>query len=325
MTDPGHASVLRRKTRAAREGGDPRVMSPVRALRLSLARAADTLFGLGLSVATVEHRRIEPADLQAALEGVGLFVLLDGSGGTRGALRLDPALMAGLIEVQTIGQILPGPVRARPATRTDAAMVVPLIDELLAGFDTEMARGMARPAMPGFRYGDRVEDARALTLLLSAPGFDHFRLTVDLGPGARTGRLDLILPPALQPPPPTRGNPTPGSPPPEAAIAEVALSAPVVLDAILARISLPLRAAMALVPGDRVELPGESLGRAQLVAAGGHVVAEGRLGRRDGWRALRLETAASGTGAAPASGQVATGPAGMPPPGTGKALISSDG
>lgn len=305
MTDRGQASVLRRKTRAAREGGDPRVISPVRALRLSLARAADTLFGLGLSVATVEQRRIEPADLQPALEGAGLFVLLDGAGGTRGALRFDPALMAGLIEVQTVGQVLPGPVRARPATRTDAAMMAPLVDSFLDGFDAEMARGMAHPAAWGFRFGDRVEDARALALLLPAPGFDYFRLTVDLGPGARTGRLDLILPPPPQPAPPARGSAgpgaplPPGTPGPEAAMAEVALSAPVVLDAVLARISLPLRAAMALGAGDRLALPSDSLGRAQLVAAGGYVVAEGRLGRREGWRALRVEAPPPETGASP--------------------------
>ncbi len=289
MTAHDKASVLRRKTRAAREGSDPRVMSPVKALRLSLARAADTLFGLALIVATVEQRRIETGELDDALGSEGLFMLLDGARGARGALRLDIALMTGLIEVQTIGQVLPGALRERPATRTDAAMVAPLVDALLAGFDTEMAAGHAHHAPRGFRFGDRVEDARALGLLLPASEFDFFRLTIDLGPGKRTGRLDLLLPPAPAPIPPRSGAVMPQRRADTTRdIASVALSAPVVLDAVIARISLPLREAMTLRPGDHLGLPRDCLARSELVAAGGLVAAEGRLGQREGWRALRL-------------------------------------
>jgi len=67
MADQQTASVIRRKTRAAREGADSRVISPVRALRLALARAAETLLDLPLVVATVEQRRVEAAEVEAAL------------------------------------------------------------------------------------------------------------------------------------------------------------------------------------------------------------------------------------------------------------------
>ncbi|PKQ12441.1 MAG: flagellar motor switch protein FliM [Alphaproteobacteria bacterium HGW-Alphaproteobacteria-1] len=288
MTALQQASVLRRKTRATRESSDPRVMSPVKALRLSLARAADTLFGLALTVATVEQRRIEAGEIERALGAEGLFMLLDGTGGARGALRLDLALMAGMIEVQTIGQVLPGTVRPRPATRTDAAMVAPLIDAVLAGFDVEMAAGHHhRPS--GFRYGDRVEDGRALALLLPAPEFDLFRITVDLEQGTRSGRLDLLLPPApVGPSARAAGTVTPRRAESTSDLATIALAAPAVLEVVLARLNLPLRRAMALRPGDRLNLPHDSLATAQLLAPGGQTVAEGRLGQRDGWRALRL-------------------------------------
>jgi flagellar motor switch protein FliM len=181
-------------------------------------------------------------------------------------------------------------VPTRAATRTDAAMVAPLVDLMLAGYDAEMATGPAGYGPRGFRFGDRVEDARALALLLPAPEFDLFRLTVDLGPGVRTGRLDLLLPPA-PPTPSTR----PGDPPHAAPsrtegpdLAAATLSAPVALQVMLARVTLSLRAAMALAPGTRLSLPKDSIGTAQLVGTGGHVLAEGRLGQRDGWRALRL-------------------------------------
>lgn len=289
MAEQRQASVIRRKTRAAREGADPRVISPVRALRLALARAADTLFDLPLVVATVEQRRVEAGEVEAAFGTEGLYLLLDGAVGARAAARLCPGLVAALVEVQTTGRVRPGEVRPRPPTRTDAAMVAPLVDALLSGFDDGMAESGADLAPRGFHFGDRVEDARALALLLVAPEFDFFRLTVDLGPGLRTGRLDLLLPPAPSGPARTgvsasRGAPARG---PED-VAAVVLMAPVALDAVLARIRVPLRAAMALEVGQRLEVAKDNLGKVRLVGAGGHVAAEGRLGRRDGWRALRL-------------------------------------
>jgi flagellar motor switch protein FliM len=321
MADQNKASVIRRKTRAAREGADPRVMSPVRALRLALARAADTLLDLPLVVATVEQRRVEAGEVEAALGAEGLFLLLDGRAGARAAMRLDPGLLAALIEVQTTGRVRPGEVRARVPTRTDAAMVAPLVDALLAGFDDGMGESGAEPAPRGFHFGDRMEDARALALLLVAPEFEFFRLTVDLGPGLRTGRLDLLLPPLPAPDPVARKGAGRGGgpvqvPAPED-VAAVALAAPVVLDAVLARIHLPLSAAMSLEVGQRLGLPVQSLRRVRLVAAGGHVAAEGRLGRRDGWRALRL--GGEGTEGRPAA---AVGREAVPDAGGGAGLVA---
>ena len=91
MAEQRQASVIRRKTRAAREGADPRVMSPVRALRLALARAADTLLDLPLVVATVEQCRVEAGEVEATLGTEGLYLLLDGAAGARGDAALPGA------------------------------------------------------------------------------------------------------------------------------------------------------------------------------------------------------------------------------------------
>ena len=314
MADQQKVSVRRRKTRAAREGADPRVMSPVRALRLALARAADTLYDLPLVVATVEQRRVEAGEVETSLADEGLHLLLDGVSGARAAMRLDPGLLAAFIEVQTTGRVRPGEPRPRPPTRTDAALVAPLVDALFAGFDDGMDEDGADHAPRGFHFGDRVEDARALSLLLAAPEFDFFRLTVDLGPGLRTGRLDLLLPPApvARAAAPAAGGARRGkvSGGPEG-MATAALAAPVVLDAVLARIRLPLRAAIALEVGQRLEIAKDSLVRVRLTGAGGHVAADGRLGRRDGWRAVRLAGVGAGDrpDGAPGDDSAAPGPA----------------
>lgn len=288
MGSQDHSSVIQRMAQAARDGFDNRQMSPAKALRLALARAADALFGLGLTVATVEQRRVPLADVGRSLGDAGLLVLLEGGGGARGALCLDAQFLAGLIEVQTTGAVRPGVARPRVATRTDAAMVAPLIDAILAEFDSQLAEDPQTHPPRHFGYGDLVEDLRGLALLLVAPDFDLLRLTVDLGPGSKTGRLDLLLP-VIPPPARTPSGKTASTKVSEPEhLEEVVTKAPVALDAVMARLSLPLRDVLALKPGDLLPIPRDALCDTQLIGTRGHIVAAAQLGQMNGWRALRL-------------------------------------
>ena len=61
------------------------------------------------------------------------MVLLDGPCGARGAVRIDTALLAALIEMQTTGRVTGRAFGGRAVTRTDAAIAAPLIDAALAG------------------------------------------------------------------------------------------------------------------------------------------------------------------------------------------------
>jgi flagellar motor switch protein FliM len=266
-------------------------MSQAKALRLSLARAADTLFDLALTVATVEQRRATLAGIDEALNEDGLIVLLDGSDGARGALCLDQQMMAALIEVQTTGRVRKGAAQPRLATRTDAAMTAPLVDALMDGIDSEMGEEIADYQPRGFCFGDRVEDLRGLALTLEAEDYDHFRVTVDLANGAKTGCLDLLLP--IRAAPPKRSTPSDRKTGEGAEMGEIVLGAPVVLDAVLARITLPLREACAFEPGQTLTLDHETLKATRLLGAGGHLVAEARLGQVNGWCAVRLVSAAA--------------------------------
>lgn len=286
MASQDHDSVIHRKARPTRGGCESRAMSSAKALRLTLARAAENLFDLALTVATVEQQRVPLAGIEDILQKDGLILLLDGSDGTRGALCLDQQMMAALIEVQTTGRVRQGAAQPRRPTRTDAAMTAPLVDALMDGIDTEMAAEVDGYQPRGFGFGDRVDDLRTLSLALDAPDYDHFRVTVDLGSGAKTGQLDLLLPVRASPAQRTGAADGPACATPE--MGDVALGAPVVLDAVLARISLPLRDACAFEPGQTLPLDRETLTATRLIAAGGHLVAEARLGQVNGWRALRL-------------------------------------
>lgn len=285
-------SVIHRKAQAARGGFDSRLMSPARALRLSLARTADTMFDLALTVVTVEQLRVPLSDLAKALGEEGLLLLLEGENAPRGALSLDPQFLSGLIEVQTTGAVRPGVAKPRPATRTDAAMVAPLINALLSGYDEQMAGGVEGYQPRKFEYGDMVEDTRSLSLAMTAPDYDLFRITADLGPGAKTGCLSLLLPVA----PPKAAKPSgkkttaTGAQP---GLRDVAINAPVVLDVALARVSLQLKDIWAFKPGMLVPVSPDCLGTAQVLGTTGHLVAEARLGQMNGWRAVRLVSSAA--------------------------------
>ncbi|MFU8776948.1 MAG: FliM/FliN family flagellar motor switch protein [Roseovarius sp.] len=288
MGSQDHSSVIQRMAQAARVGFDSHQMSPAKALRLALARAAAALFDLGLTVATVEQMRVPLSEVGRILDDDGLLVLLEGASGARGALCLDPQLLAGLIEVQTTGAVRPGVARPRVATRTDAAMVAPLIDAVMAEFDIQLAEDPATPPPRCFAFGDLVEDTRGLSLLLVAPDFDLLRLTVDLGPGAKTGRLDLLLPLMPAPVRTASGKATRAKMEGPAHLEQVVSQAPVVLDAVMARLRLPLRDVLAFKPGDLLPIPRDALGDTQLVGTRGHIVAVAQLGQMNGARALRL-------------------------------------
>lgn len=286
MGSQDHNSVIQRMAQATRGGLGGRQMSPAKALRLALARVADALFGLGVTVATVEQMRLPLAAVAQALSDEGLLVHLDGVGGARGALCLDPQFLAGLIEVQTTGAVRPGTARLRAATRTDAAMVGPMIDAVMVEFDSQMTAGVEGYVPGGFSFGDLVEDTRGLAIVLVAPDYDLLRLTVDLGPGVKTGRLDLLLP--VVPPPARVAARANAKTDISEHLEQVVRSAPVVLDAVMARLRLPLRDVLAFKPGDLVAIPRDALGETQVLGTKGHVVAIAQLGQMNGWRALRL-------------------------------------
>lgn len=296
MSDPHEMSVIGRMARAARAEFDARRMSPAKALRLSLERAGDRLFGLALSVATLEQRRVGRDALKGEIDPDSLIVLLDGAGGARGAAVFDRPLVQALIEVQTTGRLRPGPPPMRPFTATDAAMTAALIDAVMAGFEDQRGaqqtgppdgQGGIAPPPDRLRFGDRIADARALALTLAPGGadLDLFRFTIDIAHGASAGTLTLMLPrPA--PEPAARGGA--GSAAGTFDMAAAAMAAPVTLDAVLDRLHLSLAEVGALRPGMVLPLGPAAIGRTELVAAGGHVGARGRLGRINGFRAVRL-------------------------------------
>ncbi len=298
MAQTGPNSVIHRKTRSGRQDFDARAMTPSKALRLALARSADTLLDLALSVTTVEQTRITAATVARTLGEDGLLVLLDGERGARGAIKLDAPLIAALIEVQIIGEVRAGAPRPRRYTRTDAAMAAPFLDAVLRGFDDELRGGTEAHSPYALRFGDLVEDARVLALALEGAEYECFRVTLDLASGARTGAISVLLPRRAEPPA-TGAPPAQAAGAMEGALGRNALDAAATLDAVLARITMPLREICALEPGMTIPLSPEALTQTELHAPGRHVVAAVRLGQMNGQRAVRLVQASPSDAAGP--------------------------
>jgi flagellar motor switch protein FliM len=279
-------SVLHRKTQVAREDFDARGMSPSKALRLALSKAADGLLGLAVTVSTVEQVKLPQTAIESDIGNTGLLMLLDGTQGRRGAMMMDQSFLSALIEVQTMGYVRKADAQDRPLTRTDAAIAAPLIDEMLRLFDVHMEDAMAGHIPAEFRFGDMIEDTRALALAMEQPDYDRFRITADLGQGAKTGVLDILLPKA---PPPT---PVAGQGPRGVEDSDTlkgsAMNAPVVLNAVMARISMPLDQICNLKEGQVMAIAREAISELQLLGADNHLVASVKLGQVNGWRAVRL-------------------------------------
>lgn len=283
--------VLRRKIAqsGARTGTAVSAGGAERAFRLCLARAARDVMGLALDVTRATQDRLALAELLELPPDRGLMLMLDQNGGDGlGLMVISPAILSGLVEMLTTGRVTSGPPPNRRPTRTDAAMLATLIDAAMTGLDVSLQQDDDRVWATGWRYASFVEDARTLALLLEDAPYQVIRADLSLKDGAKTGPLILALPDRLP-----RGDRNQDTPTASDHSFSAHLSAQVErtnarLDAVVARVTMPLAQVSALLPGEMLPLPLAGVDRVRLVGLDGRLVGEGRLGQARGLRAIRL-------------------------------------
>jgi flagellar motor switch protein FliM len=199
-----------------------------------------------------------------------------------------------LIEVQTTGEVKKIQAAARPVTRTDAAICAPFIDRFFEAACSQLEEASSKIEMETYRFGDMVEDARALALALDSPDYDVFRLSVDLGDGAKTGLMTVILPKAQHIEQDMRKGVLARSSSEVSGLGDVIRNAPVTLNAVLDRLEMPLKDACKLEVGMCFPISRGALSDAQLTSTGGHVAARVMLGQVNGFRAARLLSGRNG-------------------------------
>lgn len=286
MADGGRDDVLGQKALAAQRAFEARGMSPSKALRRALSRAADGLWDLALVCQSVSIEAHDQDGVIDCLSPSELLLLLDGPEGTLGLVAIERDVMTGLIEVQTIQQVSTIPFDPeRPLTATDAAMMAPMIDATMERMADYLVDHPLHGEITGYRFGAMVEDSRTASLLLDAHGYRAFRAEVDLALGRRKGRVSIYLPEKDLKKGKGGAAAEPAGPGPH----EDRLSrVPARLDAVLSRITMSLGQAGTLRPGDLLKLPVDVLDRVEVTAGRGQLVARGKLGQTNGMRAVRL-------------------------------------
>jgi len=294
MSREGFNPGLRQKIRApdgAGPGARVRALGVESALTRALGKAGAPYEGLSLSaVADAPQWDMALADVIAALPKGGLVCLLEAGQDRRAICSLDHGAVDALIEVQTTGRVDKGRGLVRATTKIDAALTRDFIGLFLSALSGELA-GAADVDWPlGLTYGAHLPDPRGLDLLLPDHPCHLFSVTLDLGEGAKTGKLLLAVPVT------GRENTAPDGPPPAPGWGqpwqEIVLSSPAALEAVLLRQKLPLSRVEAMAVGDVLSFDRSDLASVAICDVQGRRLFTARLGRAGTRRAVNLTAGA---------------------------------
>lgn len=294
--------ILRRKVLSGAAIGGDGGPGADHGWRLAFARAARDGTNLLVTVRSLRMTRRSLAELLELPPERALIALLDGPGGGMGMVALSPDVSSALVEMQTIGRLATGTTALRRPTRTDAAMVTPILDRAMVELEGLLAEEADLEWAGGFRYSSFLEDPRPLGLLLDDQPYRVLTMEIDLGDAGRQGQVLLALPAEGRGQRPTtaaakaasRPAPSPGTPFANA-LSEAVMGADVTLQAVIARISVPLKAVMALAPDMVIPLPEAALDKIQVEGIDGRPLANAKLGQHRGQRALRITPPGEGT------------------------------
>ena len=308
-------SVLERKAQAQRRALGSGTLSVSRALGRSLSIAADALWGLGL-VPKIEADDTLPAERAVRrMDHDMLLIILENEMEGVGVVALDRAVVTGLIEKQTLGKVARFPLDDRAYTPTDAAMMAPLIDAALPRFASMLSAQPDMEHFQGYRFGALAEDAQTAELALEAEKYQVVAFDLSLEQDTRIGRALFLFP---EPQMPTEAAAGPSRGKHETSLGLV----PARMQVVLTRIHIPLDKAQALTPGDVLPISSHTLTSAALVTGTDHLVARGKLGQINGFRAIRIgdeETVSPKSDPAPSQNvakDISTGAEHMPSAGT---------
>lgn len=306
MAETKGSSILRRKATDGSTEHQARAMSPTKAMRLGLAKAAEQGFELALDVTKVTHTRLPHRALQEILDEESLLAILEGQNGEPGALAVDMQILAGLVEFQTLGQVIPRPVVDREPTRVDAALITPLIEDSLMRFVRNLGEEGTPPKwLQHYKFGAMVADCRTLALGMMAQDYHMFVMDITLEHGKKSGTMAWIFPDIevlVETEGEVRETET------EKFQKNVKL-ATTTLNAVIGKVTMPIAQIQGLQVGDILALPEDPIKSAKLEAMDGDVIADARIGQLDGMRAVCVPGLAAALAGAAAE---AAGMAGLP-------------
>ncbi len=281
------AGILARKLAkpAQAEGGGSQ--TPMRALRMAVARASRDVFGAEIDVIGVEIAQSGLDDLVSPLGKGHCLIGLVAPEGLVGLVIADPEVLAAAGEMMTTGRIRPVTAEVRSPTEVDAALVEPFLTGLMTAIQRDCGTSSPGDWFPTIAVGRKFSGVMALRLALPERAYKIFRMTLDLGAGGRQGEIAFALPVAIAAPedhPERRGRA--GWP---VQMNEVVMQTPTEVEAVLGRLRLPLAIAETLKVGQVLPLLELDISAVSLEASDGSCIANCRLGQSGGMRAVRVE------------------------------------
>ena len=287
MTEDGIPRPLlwRMAARASPPEAETQV-TPTRALRIALTRAAEQAAGLTTTALGVSDDVINLAEFLARLDDTWLFLRMDG-GAEPGLFAIDPGFLSAIIEMQMRGKVGTAEPDRRPLTSSDAALALPLVASFLAQLGSAATGGALADWVAGRAPGDRLGDLRAIGLVLPECDFRVVGLSAWLGAGDRQGQIMLALPEPMAADP--MADQMHRLAAWSAAFQDNVLTSCTTLSAVLHRMRLPLSAVQSLQVGQKMALPGVRVSAVRIEAPDGRIVGRGRLGQAGGMRAVRIE------------------------------------
>ncbi len=276
-------SVLRRKLRASQPAPTLSAMTPQKAMRLAVARAAEQALACAASVPEMAESRGAADEIGAALPDLALVLRLDRPDGARGLALLCPQVVGAVIEAQTIGRVTTAKAADRAPTRTDAIMVTDFLDLVLTGFAALATGCVPPPPVSGYVSAGSVADLRGALMALSDVEHVHYAVALEFADGAKAGTLHLLLPGDTG-----EASAEAGPAGWDRKLGIAVLGSCARLEAVLCRERLPLSRVTGLAVGDVLRLNAASLDRVAVCGPGGRTLLTARLGRSGAVRALRL-------------------------------------
>ena len=333
MSDTAASLPVLARIIAAHEGRGPGRPDPSpllkNALTRAIRRAAMPYDGFDPVVEDVVVRRdVDLTGVEGTLPEHGLIAAIEDDKGRRGMLTLEHGLLDALIEVQTTGKVEDVQLPPRKVTPIDEALCRDFLDLVLGGFAKETHSASGRDWPVRMAYGGKITDIRQLNLLFPESSYHSLSASISVG-NDRKGILSVALPvdPVLarQAAAKARAKTQPATRPEDwpAKLLEALGGAPLFLDGVLLRMTLPLGKVQNLAIDDVIPFDAQVLGMVTLEDDESRILARGHLGQLNGRRALRMSAGAAG--AAMEAASPAKAPSPMPDMATAAPAMAESG
>ncbi|MCB1368703.1 MAG: FliM/FliN family flagellar motor switch protein [Rhodobacteraceae bacterium] len=276
-------NIIRRKIAAIGDGAAPPA-GLLMALETALGKVAREMFDVDAAFEAVAPGDGDLASLLKTVPQPGLLMVLGTAGGAGGLICLDPLMVNAMVELMTGA----GPKQVyrtpRVPTQIDAALCRDFVAALGRQLAIESQALPGAPMVPALSLTGHETDAARLAYGLAQGRYGMFSGKLAFQGGIRGGEILLALPLAMLG---TARAVMPGGQW-AAAMSAAVTGAPFAMRAVLDRVAMPIGQALDLKAGDLVPVPASALSDLTLESISGEVLFRGRLGQKDGRKAVCL-------------------------------------